>query len=119
VSDLPALAEKRCTKCGQTKPLSEFHRDPKTRDRLRGWCKDCAIENVRESVARRRQEMGEEQWLAHQAELRRRYRSKPGGRDQGRAWSRAYSAALHRLRGLHQEQFKALLERELYERGLT
>jgi hypothetical protein len=115
----PVLAEKRCSKCDQTKPLSEFHKDPRTRDGLRTWCKDCAIEKVRESQARRRQAMGDEQWLAHQAELRRQSRSKPGGRDRDRVSNRAYSAALFQLRDLHRAQFDALLERERYERGLT
>lgn len=34
---------KRCTKCGEEKPLSEFHRDARTRDGLRCWCKVCAV----------------------------------------------------------------------------
>jgi len=119
VSAFPVLAEKRCTKCDQAKPLSEFHKDPRTRDGLRTLCKDCAIENTRESQARRRQAMGDEQWRAHQAELRRRSRSKPEVRARSRLSDAAYDAAMNRLRDLHRDQFDALLAAERYERGLT
>lgn len=32
---------KTCTKCGQVKPPSEFHKSPTTRDQLRPDCKVC------------------------------------------------------------------------------
>lgn len=32
---------KKCTKCGETKELSEFHNDLKQKDGLRSWCKEC------------------------------------------------------------------------------
>jgi hypothetical protein len=34
-------AMKRCTKCGETKPSSEFHKDSGRPDGLYIWCKDC------------------------------------------------------------------------------
>lgn len=33
---------KICTKCGESKPLSEFNQNSKTRDGLICWCKACA-----------------------------------------------------------------------------
>lgn len=32
---------KTCTKCGQVKPVDEYHASPTTRDRLRPECKTC------------------------------------------------------------------------------
>jgi len=34
--------KKTCTKCRQTLPASEFHRDRRRPDGLRSWCKECA-----------------------------------------------------------------------------
>jgi len=33
---------KTCTKCRQTKPFSEFHKQSSSKDRLHSWCKNCA-----------------------------------------------------------------------------
>lgn len=35
------LPQKRCTKCGETKPLTEFHKDTKRKDGLHPWCGQC------------------------------------------------------------------------------
>jgi NAD(P)H-nitrite reductase large subunit len=32
---------KTCTECGADKPLCEFHKNPATKDGLRGQCKKC------------------------------------------------------------------------------
>lgn len=32
---------KTCTKCGESKPLSEFNKNSRTRDGLRSWCRAC------------------------------------------------------------------------------
>lgn len=37
-----AMTAKTCTKCGDTKTLSEFHLNNTTRDGLHSRCKDCA-----------------------------------------------------------------------------
>lgn len=33
---------KTCTKCGESKPRTEFSKDAQKRDGLRSWCKTCA-----------------------------------------------------------------------------
>ena len=33
--------EKRCSKCGETKPLDAFHRNKATKDGYEFWCKKC------------------------------------------------------------------------------
>lgn len=40
--------KKPCTRCGQTKPFSEFNRHNKTRDGLRPDCRDCQRARDRE-----------------------------------------------------------------------
>ena len=37
---------KRCTKCGEVKPLSEFGKDKSGRDGISSWCKKCNCEHV-------------------------------------------------------------------------
>lgn len=57
---------KKCSRCGQGKPTSDYHKDNRNPDGLYGWCKDCArakareyrannVEKVRESQKRTRQ----------------------------------------------------------------
>jgi 5-methylcytosine-specific restriction endonuclease McrA len=35
------IAEKRCTKCGETKPLSQFGKQPHRKDGHHSWCGKC------------------------------------------------------------------------------
>ena len=35
---------KRCFKCGEIKPISEFSKDKKCKDGLNSWCKECYSE---------------------------------------------------------------------------
>lgn len=37
----PLVAEKTCSKCGKTKPASEFHANVRSKDHLSSYCKDC------------------------------------------------------------------------------
>lgn len=36
---------KKCTKCGEVKNLSEYHKDAKGKDSLRSYCKVCEFKN--------------------------------------------------------------------------
>src|ERR1700761_1345567 len=47
-SSMPEAAFKPCSKCGQPKPLTEFHRDRQAKDGRTNTCKDCANARKRE-----------------------------------------------------------------------
>jgi len=36
------MTDKRCTKCGTTKPSTEFSKNRNSKDGLQSWCKSCA-----------------------------------------------------------------------------
>lgn len=38
---------KVCTKCGENKALSEFHRNSSATDGLQLWCKPCVLAQTR------------------------------------------------------------------------
>lgn len=46
---------KRCTGCGETKPLEEFHRHAGRRDGYSSRCKQCAAEYARSDAAKETQ----------------------------------------------------------------
>lgn len=62
-----SILSKKCTKCGETKPLSEFHKDKNLKDGFAHRCKACAI-----------------------ASAKKHYQANPEAK---RAYTRAWSAA--------------------------
>ena len=44
----PLVAEKTCSKCGKTKPASEFHANARSKDHLSSQCKECANAKAKE-----------------------------------------------------------------------
>lgn len=46
---------KRCTKCGEEKPLNEFYREARSKDGHKAWCKACS--NASDRARRRRREI--------------------------------------------------------------
>lgn len=59
------LTEKRCSKCGETKPVSEFHRDRRNKSGLQSQCRNCHKDSqkaykrrVGHSVIRRSEKYG-------------------------------------------------------------
>lgn len=43
------LSKKRCSKCGITKQVREFHRSGKAHSGLQSWCKQCNKERIRKA----------------------------------------------------------------------
>jgi hypothetical protein len=77
------MAERTCTVCKETKPLSEFHKDPRGKFGTRARCKACETESVRKWRAENR-----EHFLSSQKEYReankghaKEYREKNKERD--------------------------------------
>ncbi|GAH40943.1 unnamed protein product, partial [marine sediment metagenome] len=46
------MQTKRCTKCGEEKPLTEFHKNKYNKDGLTYSCKACRQKQYLESVKR-------------------------------------------------------------------
>ena len=88
---------KRCSKCGETKPIDDFYIDRSRPDGRTHWCKDCI--NLRDAryrhdnkakVAARQKEYAKRRGNARQRE---RYRTDPEYRKQCLARGKAYRAA--------------------------
>jgi hypothetical protein len=56
---VPDSASKRCTKCGETKPLSKFYRNRNTPDGMHSWCRSCRHPGIEERYHARRVEAAE------------------------------------------------------------
>ena len=52
---------KTCTKCGETKPLDDFHRDKRSPDGRRSDCKECGREYKRRYLEENRDKVLESQ----------------------------------------------------------
>jgi 5-methylcytosine-specific restriction endonuclease McrA len=67
--------EKCCARCHETKPLTEFHKNRKTRDGLKPYCKACckAIDAVDYQKHReKRRAWGKEHYATHKDEYKAR-----------------------------------------------
>lgn len=66
---------KTCSKCGETKPISEFPRKTASKDRLSVWCKACAAEYNHNRYKARREEQAEymRKWREKHREERAEY----------------------------------------------
>ena len=113
-------ATKVCPNCGETKNLSEFHRNKASSDGRVYRCAACANNAIRKSYVKTRAAMGEEQWLKdrRQAQQTRRAKLKVQTGSTQEPYTVAYGLAAHRLRRLHPSDFKALLREERYKLGL-
>jgi hypothetical protein len=49
------LHAKRCTKCGELKPFTAFHKEPNRDDGMRGECKACRSDYCKANRDRRRE----------------------------------------------------------------
>lgn len=67
-AEFAGITEKRCKWCGETKPVSEFHRNKLTRDGYQGHCKACyktEYTPARLARTRARYRAGGDQWKRH------------------------------------------------------
>lgn len=64
---------KRCTKCGNDKPLCDFHKRSQSRDGLSSWCKPCArtANNERRKLNVERERERTKRWHAANREVSR------------------------------------------------
>jgi hypothetical protein len=66
------METKTCTKCGETKPLDEYHKDKSRRSGRRAACKECCCADRRDYVTRNWDEVHRKD-----REHQRRYRARP------------------------------------------
>lgn len=92
---------KRCSKCGETKPVSEFNKDLSRKDGIFQWCKQCAREN-----SLRFYHANRERYLAHQKIYR------DNNREAKRAYDRKHSRR-------HDLSYRYGLTLDEYERRLS
>lgn len=74
-----AAPDKQCSNCGENKPKTEFHKDPRRPDGRYSWCKKCFHKHV---ASMRTPEM--------EAARRRRYYENPENRAKRQAQSREW-----------------------------
>ena len=81
---------KRCPRCGQTKPVSEWHKNKASRDGLQAYCKPClrAYRRQRMADSDRREHYNEQQ----RAWRRQRKAADPGYRERQNVRQRARRA---------------------------
>ena len=101
---------KRCKKCGETKPLAEFHRATGMKDGYRSECKACA-RTIRRAwyVANRQKAIADvKRWQQENKEHLHAYRR--GYRQRRKAEDR--DAQLRRTFGIMQADYEALLAKQ-------
>jgi hypothetical protein len=102
------IIEKVCLgACGESKPLSQFHKAPQMRDGRANHCKVCATAESIERRKRQRERMGDEAYRAHQALIVKKSRQKRGY-SQERDYSKAQREALWALVDRHRREFDHL-----------
>jgi Recombination endonuclease VII len=55
-------AVKRCTKCGEEKPLAEFYDKPQRKDGKSGWCRTCDTASCSRTRTKHRMAVGTISW---------------------------------------------------------
>lgn len=114
----PDLAgQRRCTRCGETKPLTEFSFVKRRNTRL-SQCKPCASAAVRQARARRIAQVGLDEVRRVERENTRKSRDNDHVRQRERAATRARNRAERRLARMYPKAFDALLREERSKLGL-
>lgn len=111
---MSALATKTCSRCGETKPLTAFHRHSRMLDGRRSDCAECARALTKLYQERKRAEIGDEAWR-EMTRLKVREHRERTGNERGKAYDRARYRASEALIRAHHSEFERLLAAELYE----
>lgn len=111
---VPVLASKRCPRCGEAKPVSDFYRNRRTKDGLAAYCKVCARAIVDAASEKRRAEMGDDAYLAMRRDAVKASRKRRGYARE-RLWDRARNRAVAELIDAHRAEYDARLQVALYE----
>lgn len=121
--DMEIVPQKRCSKCGETKALSEFYRDRAASDGLTYRCKPCLRSAAKtwRQVHPERQAQNNRQWVSKHRDQRQKQQSAWYLRNQGqqrervRQWRVAnrehYIARHKRYVKRHPEKIKAIQNR--------
>ena len=61
---------KKCSLCGQLKPLSEFYRQSETQDGFQYWCRECVRERAKGYYKKHKEQINERSaiWYIHNKE---------------------------------------------------
>jgi len=105
------MAVKRCPRCAETKPLSQFHRNRSAADGHHSMCKMCTQAYTRAyqaAKAAKRAELGDEAWRAYKAAHVRAHRERTGG-DRDREYARTQYRAVSALIDRHRAEYDRLL----------
>ena len=81
------MAKKRCSKCKQIKPVSEFYTDTRHKDGLQSRCKECMNKDENSKMARKHYQKSLKGKLAQ-----KRYRQSEKGKIAERKYSRNYKS---------------------------
>lgn len=97
---------KTCSKCGATKPLTDFYKHPKTLDRRQARCKECAKADVRENRIRNAEYYRQYDAMRYQndpkvKERHRRYQSTEAGKMAAKKSRRKWAANNQDKRAAH------------------
>ncbi len=103
-------ATKYCKKCDTEKNPSDFYNNASNKDGRSRYCADCTRLRVKQSQAKRREELGDERYLATRRGDVARFRQTEAGKRQVKLDRMIRTEANRRLRELHRDDYEHLLK---------